>query len=98
MKKLSNLTIHDYSDVSNMTIFKKINSRFLFYYIVRKRNFTYSSDLSVNLSIHYIQRNPEDGKIILDKTLTLTTAKQVHSYLNEQLEALGLGGFIRAGC
>jgi phosphotransferase system enzyme I (PtsP) len=29
--------------------------------------------------------------------LTLTTTKQVHSYLNEQLELLGLGGFIRAG-
>lgn len=34
---------------------------------------------------------------ILAKTLTLTTAKQVHSYLNEQLELLGLGSFIRAG-
>lgn len=37
------------------------------------------------------------AKIILDKTLKLTTAKKVHSYLNEQLETLGLGGFIRAG-
>ena len=36
-------------------------------------------------------------KIILSHTLKLTTAKQVHSYLNEQLEQLGLGGFIRAG-
>lgn len=37
------------------------------------------------------------AKIILSHTLKLTTAKQVHSYLNEQLEQLGLGGFIRAG-
>ena len=37
------------------------------------------------------------AQTILAKALTLTTAKQVHSYLNEQLEALGLGGFIRAG-
>ena len=36
-------------------------------------------------------------KVILAHTLTLTTAKQVHSYLNEQLENLGLGGFVRAG-
>jgi len=40
----------------------------------------------------------EQAQDILDKTLTLTTTKQVHSYLNEQLENLGLGGFIRAGC
>jgi len=40
----------------------------------------------------------EQAQNILDKALTLTTAKQVHSYLNEQLEHLGLGGFIRAGC
>ena len=37
------------------------------------------------------------AKVILSHTLKLTTAKQVHSYLNEQLEQLGLGGFIRAG-
>jgi len=37
------------------------------------------------------------AKIILSHTLKLTTAKHVHSYLNEQLEQLGLGGFIRAG-
>ena len=37
------------------------------------------------------------AKVILAHTLKLTTAKQVHSYLNEQLEQLGLGGFIRAG-
>lgn len=41
--------------------------------------------------------NFDKAKIILSHTLTLTTAKQVHSYLNEQLEQLGLGGFIRAG-
>lgn len=37
------------------------------------------------------------AKVILSHTLKLTTAKQVHSYLNEQLEQLGLGGFTRAG-
>ncbi|MEY8213134.1 MAG: phosphoenolpyruvate--protein phosphotransferase, partial [Colwellia sp.] len=37
------------------------------------------------------------AKIILAHTLKLTTTKDVHSYLNEQLEQLGLGGFIRAG-
>ncbi|MGV2871715.1 phosphoenolpyruvate--protein phosphotransferase [Colwellia sp. E150_009] len=41
--------------------------------------------------------NYERAKIILSDTLKLTTAKQVHSYLNEQLEQLDLGGFIRAG-
>jgi len=39
----------------------------------------------------------ERSKDILSHTLKLTTAKQVHSYLNEQFEQLGLGGFIRAG-
>jgi phosphotransferase system enzyme I (PtsP) len=39
----------------------------------------------------------EQAQHILDRALTLTTAKEVHSYLNEQLEVLGLGGFIRAG-
>jgi phosphotransferase system enzyme I (PtsP) len=34
---------------------------------------------------------------ILSHTLTLSTTQAVHSYLNEQLEKLGLGGFIRAG-
>ena len=34
---------------------------------------------------------------ILSHTLTLSTTKAVHSYLDEQLERLGLGGFIRAG-
>jgi phosphotransferase system enzyme I (PtsP) len=37
------------------------------------------------------------AKIILSHTLKLSTAKQVRSYLNEQLEQLELGGFIRAG-
>ena len=37
------------------------------------------------------------AKVILSHALTLVTAKQVHNYLNEQLELLGLGGFIRAG-
>lgn len=37
------------------------------------------------------------AKVILSHTLKLTTAKQVRSYLNEQLEQLGLGGFTRAG-
>ncbi len=34
---------------------------------------------------------------ILRHCLMLTTAKQVHNYINEQLELLGLGGFVRAG-
>ncbi|WP_159821309.1 phosphoenolpyruvate--protein phosphotransferase [Colwellia sp. 20A7] len=37
------------------------------------------------------------AELILSHTLKLITAKQVHIYLNEQLEQLGLGGFIRAG-
>ena len=37
------------------------------------------------------------AKVILEHALKLSTAKQVHSYLNEQLENLGLGGFVRAG-
>jgi phosphotransferase system enzyme I (PtsP) len=37
------------------------------------------------------------SKAILSHVLAFSTAKQVHSYLNEQLEQLGLGGFIRAG-
>ncbi len=37
------------------------------------------------------------AKLILSHALTLSTAKQVHNYLNEQLEQLGLGGFVRAG-
>ncbi|MCP4989561.1 MAG: phosphoenolpyruvate--protein phosphotransferase [Colwellia sp.] len=40
----------------------------------------------------------QKAESILIRTLTLSTAKQVHNYLNQQLETLGLGGFIRAGC
>jgi len=39
----------------------------------------------------------EQTQLILAHVLTLDTTKQVHSYLNEQLESLGLGSFIRAG-
>lgn len=39
----------------------------------------------------------ERSKMILAQVLTFSTAKQVHQYLYEQLEQLGLGGFIRAG-
>ena len=41
--------------------------------------------------------NFNDAKRMLHKALTFSNTKQVHSYLNEQLELLGLGGFIRAG-
>jgi phosphotransferase system, enzyme I, PtsP len=41
--------------------------------------------------------NYQQTKLILAEVLAFTTAKQVHSYLNEQLEMLGLGGFVRAG-
>ncbi|SES81175.1 phosphotransferase system, enzyme I, PtsP [Thalassotalea agarivorans] len=37
------------------------------------------------------------AKIILSHVMTFSTAKQVHTYLNEQLEQMGLGGFVRAG-
>ena len=37
------------------------------------------------------------AKAILAKVLTFSNAKQVHNYLNEQLELLDLGGFVRAG-
>lgn len=37
------------------------------------------------------------AKDVLTHCLNLTTSKQVHSYLNEQMELSGLGGFIRAG-
>ncbi|NQZ86330.1 MAG: phosphoenolpyruvate--protein phosphotransferase [Colwellia sp.] len=36
-------------------------------------------------------------KMMLAHVLTISTSKQVHSYLNEQLEQFGLGGFVRAG-
>jgi phosphotransferase system enzyme I (PtsP) len=41
--------------------------------------------------------NYHHSKIMLSHVLSFSTAQQVHSYLNEQLEQLGLGGFIRAG-
>ena len=37
------------------------------------------------------------AKVILAHAIALESAKQVHGYLNEQLEQLGLGGFVRAG-
>jgi phosphotransferase system enzyme I (PtsP) len=39
----------------------------------------------------------KQSKVILAHALSFETARQVQSYLNEQLEQLGLGGFIRAG-
>ncbi|WOH39183.1 phosphoenolpyruvate--protein phosphotransferase [Thalassotalea fonticola] len=39
----------------------------------------------------------KQAQLILSHCLMLSTAKQVHNYLNEQLELLGLGGFVRAG-
>jgi len=39
----------------------------------------------------------QKSKVILAKALSFNTAKQVHSYLNEQLELLELGSFVRAG-
>ena len=39
----------------------------------------------------------EQAQLILMQVLSLDTTKQVHDYLNEQLESLGLGSFIRAG-
>ncbi len=37
------------------------------------------------------------SKVILTHVLSFSTAKQVHNYMNEQLEQIGLGGFVRAG-
>lgn len=37
------------------------------------------------------------SKTILSHALSLSTSEQVKGYLNEQLEQLGLGGFVRAG-
>ena len=37
------------------------------------------------------------AKTILEHVLTFSEAKQVHHYMNEQLDNLGLGGFVRAG-
>jgi len=39
----------------------------------------------------------QQAKLILVETLMFSNASQVHSYLNEQLELLGLGAFVRAG-
>lgn len=37
------------------------------------------------------------AKVILSHAMLFSTSKQVHGYLNEQLEQLGLGAFVRAG-
>ena len=37
------------------------------------------------------------AKKMLEHVLTLNSAKAIKNYLNEQLESLGLGGFVRAG-
>lgn len=49
--------------------------------------------------IKWVLRHVEykQAQLILSHCLMLTTPKQVHNYLNEQLELLGLGGFVRAG-
>lgn len=39
----------------------------------------------------------QQTKLILTEVLMFSNAQQVHSYLNEQLETLGLGAFVRAG-
>jgi len=39
----------------------------------------------------------QQAKVILSHALSFHSAEQVHSYLREQLESLGLGGFVRAG-
>ncbi|QOL25555.1 phosphoenolpyruvate--protein phosphotransferase [Thalassotalea sp. LPB0316] len=39
----------------------------------------------------------EQAQAMLANVLTLTSAKEIKNYLNEQLEAIGLGGFVRAG-
>ncbi|GHE92298.1 phosphoenolpyruvate--protein phosphotransferase [Thalassotalea profundi] len=51
------------------------------------------------LRIKWVIRHVEfkRAKIILSHALTFSNAKQVHNYINEQLELLGLGGFVRAG-
>lgn len=55
---------------------------------------------SYNISrVKWVIRHVEiqRAKVMLSHALTLSTAQQVHNYLNEQLELLGLGGFVRAG-
>lgn len=37
------------------------------------------------------------AKVILSHALSFSAANQVHNYMREQLEYLGLGGFVRAG-
>ena len=41
--------------------------------------------------------NMSSAKTMLEHCLDLANSRQVHSYLNEQLELLDLGGFVRAG-
>jgi len=59
--------------------------------------------LSINphhiAKIKWVIRHVEmqKAKLILAHVLSLSSAKEVHSYLREQLELLGLGGFVRAG-
>ncbi len=49
--------------------------------------------------IKWVIRHVEyaQAKVILSRVLTFSDAKESQSYLNEQLELLGLGGFVRAG-
>jgi len=49
--------------------------------------------------IKWVIRHVElkQAEIILSRTLKFSNAQHVHNYLNEQLELLGLGGFVRAG-
>lgn len=49
--------------------------------------------------IKWVIRHVEfkQAKVILTHALSFSTTKQVHSYLREQLDILGLGGFVRAG-
>ncbi|REL35166.1 phosphoenolpyruvate--protein phosphotransferase [Thalassotalea euphylliae] len=55
---------------------------------------------SYNISrVKWVIRHVElqRAKVMLSHALTLSNAQQVHNYLSEQLESLGLGGFVRAG-
>jgi len=49
--------------------------------------------------IKWVIRHVElkQAKVILARVLSFIDTQQVHNYLNEQLELLGLGGFVRAG-
>jgi len=59
--------------------------------------------LSINphhiAKIKWVIRHVEmkKAKIILSHVLSFSSAQEVHSYLREQFELLGLGGFVRAG-